>query len=335
MSSNSRTNVRTRDRQRPSQTALRLARAAMQATFAVSDELGASLAERLFTSPRRHAHPAREQAVLATGRPFELDVELKAPRWRAKPRRTIAAWRWGCGPTVLLVHGWEGRGAQLGELVAPLNAAGLGVVAFDAPGHGDSAGDRLYLTDYADTLAAAVRQVGPVHAVVAHSYGAAAWLLARARAASGRVALPAGWPEHTVAIAPNAIVEDAIARFAATIGLDEPERRAFERHLATSAGLGLPDLSLDKLVAGPPGELLVVHDCGDREVPFVHAERLAAAWPAADVLVTQGLGHRRVLRDPEVIRQVVAFCSNGLAPPASDLARELDRLIPEQTTLDS
>ena len=50
----------------------------------------------------------------------------------------------------LLVHGWEGRGAQLGSLVGPLVEAGLSVVAFDAPAHGDSPGNRLYLTDEAD-----------------------------------------------------------------------------------------------------------------------------------------------------------------------------------------
>ena len=322
--SNSRTNVRTREH-RPSQTTLRLARAAMQATFAISDELGASIAERLFTSPRRHARPQRERGVLAAAGSFGLAVELTAPRWRARPHRSLAAWRWGCGPTVLLVHGWEGRATQLGDLVAPLCDAGLGVVAFDAPGHGDSPGDRLYLTDHADAIAAAIRAVGPVHAIVAHSFGAAAWLLARARAGAGRVALPSGWPKRSVAIAPNAIVEDAVARFVAEVGLDAPERRAFERHLAASAGLGADELRLDALVAGPPGELLIVHDRDDREVPFSHAERLASAWPA-DSVATTGLGHRRVVRDADVIRRVVAFANADVAPSPSDLAREFDRL---------
>ncbi len=308
MSTPSRTTVRKRDAGQPSQTTLRLARAALQTAFAVSDELGASLAERLFTSPRRHARPERERGVLAAARPFELAVELAAPRWRAKPHRTVAAWRWGCGPTVLLVHGWEGRGSQLGELVAPLCDAALGVVAFDAPGHGDSTGDRLYLTDYADALAATLRAVGPVHAVVAHSFGAVAWLLARSRAGAGRVALPAGWPKRTVAIAPNAVIEDAVGRFASTLGLDDPERRAFERHLAASAGLGLAGLTLDALVAAAPGDLLVVHDRDDREVPFVHAERLVAAWP-------RGLGprrHRRPRPPPRPARPRGARTRRGL-----------------------
>ncbi|HET9992064.1 MAG TPA: hypothetical protein VFQ65_26220, partial [Kofleriaceae bacterium] len=41
---------------------LRLARAAVQTAFVVSDELGITVAERLFTTPRRHARPERERA---------------------------------------------------------------------------------------------------------------------------------------------------------------------------------------------------------------------------------------------------------------------------------
>ncbi len=84
---------------------------------------------------------------------------------------------------MLLVHGWEGRGSQLGAFVEPLVRAGLSVVAFDAPGHGDSPGRRLYLTDMADAIIDVERAVGPLHAIVAHSFGAAAVLLAHQRGA--------------------------------------------------------------------------------------------------------------------------------------------------------
>ena len=43
-----------------SKNAVRLTKAALQTAFVVSDNLGASLAERLFTTPRRHARPERE-----------------------------------------------------------------------------------------------------------------------------------------------------------------------------------------------------------------------------------------------------------------------------------
>jgi hypothetical protein len=324
MSRAHRTIVRKRIDPQPSPTKLRLGRAAVQTAFAVSDELGAGLCERLFTSPRRHARPAREQVALADARAFSIDVELRAPRWRARPRRRLAAWRWGCGPAVLLVHGWEGRGSQLATLVDGLQAVGLSAVAFDAPAHGDSPGERLYLTDFADAIAGALHAIGPTHAVVAHSFGAAAWLLARERARDARGRPPAGWPKRTVAIAPNALVDFVLAQFATTLGLDAVERRVFEARLAASAGLDLDAVQLSALVGRADGDLFVVHDRDDAEIPFGHAERLVSAWPGSELAATTGLGHRRILRDPAVVEQVAEFIAAGIAPPASDLVRALD-----------
>jgi alpha/beta hydrolase family protein len=301
-----------------SQRTLRLTRAALQAAFVLSEDLGAGLAERLFTSPRRHPRPERERAAIARGRELDVEVVLRSPR-RHGERVRIAAWRWGHGPTALLVHGWEGRGSQLAAFVDPLVAAGMSVVAFDAPAHGDSPGTRLYLTDYADAIADVIAAVGPVHATIAHSFGAAALLVAGSR---NGVDVP-----RNVMIAPNALVDDAVRRFANVVGLDDPERLALERGLAAASGMNLDSLRLDRLAlaAGRTNSLLVVHDREDREVPVRHGDRLAAAWPGAELKLTDGLGHRRILRDRAVIEQIVAFARVGIRPPVSDLVREVDR----------
>ena len=301
-----------------SDTAVRLTRAALQAAFLLSEDLGSSFAERLFTTPRRHPRPARERAVLASGSRFDIDVRLRSPRWQGKTTR-VAAWRWGIGPTVLLVHGWEGRGSQLGAFVQPLVAAGLSVVTFDAPAHGDSPGHRLYLTDHADALADVAEAIGPVHAIIAHSFGAAAVLLAHARAGLDAA--------RNVMIAPNVLIDDAIQKFSRAVALDDRDRASFERHLGAASGVQLDALSVDRLVAQRESALLVVHDRGDREVNVRHGDRLAASWPQAQLVLTDELGHRRILRDDAVIARAVAFIREGLPLPASDLVREVDRLL--------
>ncbi|MBA3394608.1 MAG: alpha/beta fold hydrolase [Deltaproteobacteria bacterium] len=297
---------------------VRLARVALQTAFGISPNLGSSFAERLFTTPRRHRRPQRERAILATGRPFTIDVLLRSPRWAGHHTR-LAAWRWGLGPTVLLVHGWEGRGSQLGALVEPLVAAGLSVVTFDAHAHGDSPGSRLYLTDHADAISDVVEAIGPVHAIIAHSFGAAAVLLAHARGGVDAA--------RNVMIAPNVLIDDAVTRFARAVALDGADRERFEDHLTTASGVGMDSLTIGRLVAGRDAELLVIHDRADREVPFVHGERLAATWPGAQLRETTNLGHRRILRDPAVIAEIVEFASHGVPPAASDLVREVDRLL--------
>lgn len=300
-----------------SQTSLRLTRTALQAAYLLSEELGTTFAERLFTSPRRRPRPDREREVLARGWEFRIDVWLR----RVSERHRVTAWRWGHGPSVLLVHGWEGRGAQLGELVEPLVRAGLSVVAFDAPGHGDSPGHRLYLTDMADCVVDVARAVGPLHGIVAHSVGAAAVLLAHQRGGVDA--------RRNVMLAPSALFGDTVAQFGRTVALDDRDCGALERQLADHAGVELAALELDRLVGRRESALLVIHDRGDREVPFHHGERLAATWPQAKLHATTGLGHRRILRDDQVITEAVDFLCREVAAPASELVREVDRLLDE------
>jgi hypothetical protein len=57
-------------------------------------------------------------------------------------------------------------------------------------------------------------------------------------------------------------------------------------------------------------EVLVIHDRGDGEVPWQHGHAIARAWPGARVLDTDGLGHRRILRDPLVVSAAVEFLAS-------------------------
>ncbi|MBA3539077.1 MAG: hypothetical protein H0T79_05570, partial [Deltaproteobacteria bacterium] len=196
------------------------------------------------------------------------------------------------------------------------------VVAFDAPAHGDSPGSRLYLTDHADCIAAIAGHVGPLHAIVAHSFGAAAVLLAHGRAGVGAT--------RTVMVAPNVLIDDSVKRFAKLVALDDADRVALEAHLATSSGIGVASLRLDRLVGTRSSALLVIHDRADREVPVTHGERLAEVWADTTLRTPEGLGHRRILRDPAVIAEIAAFASVGVQPPISDLVREVDRLLDGQ-----
>lgn len=294
----------------PSKHQVRMARAALHAAFAVSDDLGATLAEKLFVTPRTFKRPPREVGYLATARPFSVDVSLRSPGKRA--RTQLAAWRWGFGPTVMLVHGWEGRGSQLGAFVQPLVEAGFSVVAFDAPAHGNSPGQRMYLTDLADAIGDVAQAAGPLHAIIAHSFGCAGTLLSRAQA------------DRLIFIAPNAIVEDAPARFGKFLGLDTAEQELLAARLVAHTGVPFEMLAVEKLVGDAP--LLIIHDADDREVPIAQGTRLAAAWPGgARMITTHELGHRRILREPSVLAAAVAFAREGMPLPVSDLVREVDR----------
>ena len=140
----------------------------LRAAAAVSPPLAAWGLERLFRTPKRQAIPAHEQSWLSRAQYAQIQVGVYR----------VATWSWGSGPTVLLVHGWGGRGSQLGAFIEPLVSRGYRVVAFDAPGHGRTNGTMSSLPEISQTVASLARHLGPVHTIIAHSVGAAATTLA-------------------------------------------------------------------------------------------------------------------------------------------------------------
>jgi pimeloyl-ACP methyl ester carboxylesterase len=281
-----------------------MVRGALAVTARLSPGLAAALATRLFLTPRRYPRPARERALLERAEPLPREDGL-------------AAWSWGRGPTVLLAHGWAGRGAQLGSFVEPLVAAGYRVVAFDAPAHGASPGRRTNLIDMADALARVADSVGPLHAVIAHSFGAAATMVAFSRGLDARSA---------VFVAPPWSLSEGLNTFAAALALPPEVIQGVRAEIERRVGLSWDAFEGATLAPQMTVPLLVVHDRDDPEVPLASGASLVRAWPDAELYETYGLGHRRILRDPVVIAASIDRIARVAAAPrdATPLERLLD-----------
>lgn len=272
-------------------TVLRAIRAAFGVLERVAPGAGARWAMRLFTRPRRHPRPERERAALATAEPLEL--------------AGLSAHAWGPAgaPTVLLLHGWEGRGTQLAAFVEPLVAAGRRVVALDGPAHGDSPGTHTNLPAFSAAVAAAAAELGPLEAVVAHSFGAAVTALALEERGMRveRVALVAG-PSR---------LQGVFDRFGDMVGLGPRIRERFQQRIEEIAGRSARELEIERIGPRLRVPALVVHDEDDAEVPVDDARAIERSWPGARLRVTRGHGHRRILRADDVVREVVAFVTGA------------------------
>ena len=264
-----------------------LTRAALAVLSWISTPWAARCAEALFFTPPR---PRKSRAALPAGAQ-RLDVQTRYGR--------VAAWSWGSGPVVYLVHGWGGRAEQLGAFVAPLVGRGFRVIAMDGPGHGESSGRRTSGVEIGRALAEVAAQCGPARGVIAHSLGAAAATFAvREGLAVERLAF----------VGPPADPLTWVARFGRQLGLGAAVMAEMRRHSERRIQARWDDLPLVPLRGLPnPPPLLVVHDRDDREVRSADGAAIAAAWPGARLLETEGLGHRRVLRDPAVVGTVAAF----------------------------
>lgn len=258
----------------------------------VAPSLAGWWADRLFFAPPRTGLSPRLHAHLAAARRFEVPFGTG----------TLPAWRWGGGPTALLVHGWGSRGGHLAGLVPALVEAGFSAVAFDAPAHGDAPGRRTSIPEIAGAVQAVAMAAGPVHGIVAHSAGAAAAALALHRGLAA---------ERAVFLAPAGNPGAFTSTFAARLGLGPGSLRAMRRRAERRIGMRFEDLDLRALVPEQRVPLLVVHDREDEEIGWNDGAAVAEAWPGAELMITRGLGHHRVLKDGAVATRAAAFLGGG------------------------
>ena len=265
---------------------------ALAAASYVVPGLVAPFFRRMMLTPRRHVRPPPVLAVPDADERIDLGDGL-------------VAWRWGEGdpaiPTVLLVHGFEGNRAQFGAILEALRARSLSVVALDVPAHGESLGDELTAVKFIAAIERTLDCIGPVHAVVGHSMGGAMSLFSIAhRGGARRVALIS---------APSSLKRE-LQRFAKAVGLSKRGARAFIASVEKHVGRPAADFDVRHVAGKLKLPVLMIHDQTDRQVPVAEAARSAHMLPAAELIVTRGLGHNRLLADPAVVAAIVDFVSD-------------------------
>ena len=277
----------------------RLLRALFRGLSPIAPVATAELAVALFRRPPRHQASESEREALDKGERTDLSLD----------GRPLAIWRWGKGPAVLLVHGWGSRGSRLASFVTPLTDSGFSVIAFDAPGHGASAGRLSSLPQFISAIQAVARHVGGVEAIVAHSMGGAATTLAIERG------LRAG---RAVFLAPAADPAGYSERFAATVGLSPAVLARMRRSIERRFGEKWENFDVLSAARTMTAPLLVFHDRDDADVAWTDGAAIASAWPGAELVSTTGLGHRRIVHDPAVVSRAVAFLTRSIAATRAD-----------------
>jgi pimeloyl-ACP methyl ester carboxylesterase len=268
---------------------------------------GLTLAQRVWPS----------LAVRMAGRLFLTPLP---PKWMQRGTRSGAGWRieqWpfesaslavhSCfgpaeAPVVLLVHGWGGHAGQMRPLAEALRERGMNPVIVEMPGHGHSGGMRSTLPQFAraiDYVANRLAQQGSgVHTLVAHSLGATAATYAASRGLN---------IERLVLVAPAASPPEFTRLFAKVFALAERTRAAMQARIEAREAILMP--LFEAGATGPRVKVptLVVHDRQDSMNRFDDGQAFADAVPNARLLATEGLGHRKILKDARVLDEVGRF----------------------------
>lgn len=248
---------------------------------------------KLFMTPHKFKRPNREDKMY-----LEANKEkLFLPEFQ----KSIQIYKYGEAPKkILLVHGWAGRGTQLYKIAETFVEKGYMAISFDATAHGDSDGKTSAMTEFIPAILAINKQYGPFEFAIGHSLGGMALLNAVKQGFSvKRIAL----------LGSGDSISDICHLFVKKLELKPKVAHLLKVNMDNLLGYDVEILSANVAAKSVKIPTLVIHDTNDDEVPVSCAHAIRQSLEKGEVLITDGLGHRRILTDSKVIENILVFFS--------------------------
>ncbi len=252
-------------------------------------------ARKLFITPIKHKAPKREHHMEATALQTRLFIE--------SIQKEIVVYEYGqASKKVLLIHGWSGRGTQLFKIADEMLSNGYCTISFDAPAHGKSGTTTTIMLEFISSILELEKKYGPFEFAIAHSLGAMSLLNAIKQGLQVKKGVLIGSGNSV-----DKIVADFISKLKLPAKVGEQMKREFEKkyHAKMEDYAGYVAAKEVKI------PMLVIHDKKDYEVPVDAAYGITENLENHQLIITEGLGHRKILGDAKVIQHITSFLVNN------------------------
>ena len=260
---------------------------------AVSPSLTTKFAAKLFTTPIRHKLPKRELHMERESVQKSIVV--------TEIQKEIVVYEYGkSNKKILLVHGWSGRGTQLVKIADELLKLGYMTISFDAPAHGKSKGNSSIMIEFIASILEIEKQYGPFEFAIGHSLGGMSVLNAIKQNLQVKKA---------VIIGSGDIIQDIIDDFICKLQLKPEYGIKLRNHFEAKFGGKMDDYSAYKAAEKTEVPVFVIHDKDDDDVSVKAAYNIQKHLKQSEIMITEGLGHRKILGDENVIQKVKEFIS--------------------------
>lgn len=260
----------------------------------LSTKLVTRFAAKLFTTPIKHKIPKRE---------LEMDKNSKQELLKIQSiNKEVVVYQYGkSDKKVLLVHGWSGRGTQLVKFAEELLKLGYSTISFDAPAHGKSSGKTTIMTEFIASVLEIQKKYGPFEGAIGHSLGGMTLLNAVKRGLQLKQLAIIGSGDKV-----QDIMDDFVAKLQLKPEISNHLRIHFENQFSETM------YSYSAYIAAKEIEIpvLVIHDENDNEVPVKAGIHIHKHLKKGEIVLTKGLGHRKILGDHQVIKKVINFIDN-------------------------
>ena len=262
----------------------------------IAPPLAVLFAIKLFRTPIRFKTPARENMMAESAqKKLVLIPELK---------KEVMVYSYGYSKRkVLLIHGWSGRGTQLFKIADKLLENGFMTISFDAPAHGKSTGKTTMMNEFVQTALFLEKEFGPFEIALGHSLGGMAVLNAIKQGLNIKKAIVIGAGD---------VISDIIKDFVAKLELKPTMADRIKDHFYKNFGEDIDNYSAYIAAKSVKIPILIIHDTEDAEVPVSCAHHIRQNLEQGEILITNGLGHSRILKDAKVIHRIIEFINRNL-----------------------
>ncbi len=264
--------------------------ATMQVLEKLSVKLATWFALNLFFRPLDFPIPERERP---------MHNQAKKTRLRTA-KSSFMLYEWGdpSDPSILLIHGWSGRGTQFNKIIQAFLEKGFHLCAIDAPAHGDSGKKKTHMLEFVDAIEVVIEKCGPFNYAIGHSLGGMAIFNALKRNLSVQKIVTIGTPDS---------IAHVVRDFCEKVKAGPKVAQRMIKYIEARYSMKVEESSTDFLARKYNPEGMIIHDEDDQDVGVDNATYLASQWNKAELMITRGLGHRRVLMDQEVIDRLIRF----------------------------
>ncbi len=259
--------------------------------YRISPFLAEKFARKLFITPIKHKIPKREFLMESESTQTKLFVPAI--------NKEIVVYSYGnSNKKILLVHGWSGRGTQLVKIADALLEKGYSTISFDAPAHGKSGSKTTLMLEFIESILEVEKAHGPFEFAVGHSLGGMSILNAIKKGLQ---------VEKAVVIGSGNSVINIVNTFVEKIGLPNKVAVLMRKSFEKKYQFDMESFSAYEAAKEVRIPVLVIHDNNDEDIPVSEAHHLAENLSDKEVLITNNLGHRKILGDSNVIAKIVEF----------------------------
>lgn len=184
---------------------------------------------------------------------------------------------------VLLMHGWESNASRWEQLIGHFKKSGCTIIAVDAPAHGLSSGAEFNIPHYAEFVNVVVQKVKPNY-IIGHSLGGATAIFFQSH-------YPNDYIEKMVILGAPCDLTTILKNYAGMLSLNSNVFQLLEKHFFEHFRIKTHEFSGSIFATNIKIPGLIAHDVHDHVVSYKEGKKIAAAWPEAKFITTNGLGH--------------------------------------------